>query len=197
MSRRFLRVAKVGGSLFDFEGLPTALRCWIDSQPGNNVLIAGGGSFVEVVRQADTTFQLGDQAAHRLALEAMRLSARLLHQLISEAAFCQSLEQVKQEFTNNQSKLVVFDAFDMVVNSTSSLPSSWDVTSDSIAADLARQLNSHELVLFKSTHLPANTTRQQAVKAGLVDKYFVDAALGLSGIRWINLRGTPVTERPM
>ena len=82
MSRMFLRVAKVGGSLFDFADLPMALRCWLDSQPGVNVLIAGGGPFADAVRQADATFAIGDTTAHRLAMFSNQLASLMTHERI-------------------------------------------------------------------------------------------------------------------
>lgn len=195
MSRMFLRVAKVGGSLFDFAELPTALRCWLDTQPGVTVLIAGGGPFADAVRNADATFAIGDSAAHRLALEAMRLSAQLLAAMLSETELLYSLDDVHRGLSN--SGVVVLDPWETLTLPECRLPHSWDVTSDSIAAYIASQLQSHELVLFKSRPLPANTNRAEAAGAGLVDGYFVHAAAVLPTVRWVNLRGTPVTERPL
>ncbi|MDA1051790.1 MAG: hypothetical protein O3C40_15095 [Planctomycetota bacterium] len=195
MSRMFLRVAKVGGSLFDFADLPTALRCWLDSQPGVNVLIAGGGPFADEVRQADATFALGDAASHRLSLEAMRVSAELLAGLLHETEVLHSLDDVRERLVSRG--VVVLDPWETLTLPECRLPHSWSVTSDSIAAYVASQLQARELVLFKSTPLPANTNRVEAAESGLVDGYFVHAATTFPTVRWVNLRGTPVTERPL
>jgi len=194
MSRMFLRVAKVGGSLFDFAGLPTALRCWLDSQPGVNVLIAGGGPFADAVRQADATFAIGETTAHRLALEAMRVSAELLAALLPEAKVLHSLAEVRTQLASSERVVLKPSALGLP---ECRLPPSWDVTSDSIAACVASELQAQELVLFKSTLLPANTNRAQAAESGLVDGYFVQAAATFPTVRWVNLRGNPVTERPL
>ncbi len=196
MSRRFLRVGKVGGSLLDFADLPSALRGWLDLQPGVNVLVAGGGAYADSIRQADDTFQLGHETAHRLALEAMRLSGRLLEALLPECLFCESIDHAQQELAAGNRKLIVLDSYDAVMHPNCPLSRTWDVTSDSIAAEIARQLDANELVLFKSTQLPANTNREQATEAGLVDSHFAETTIGFPAIRWVNLRETPVTERP-
>jgi 5-(aminomethyl)-3-furanmethanol phosphate kinase len=192
MSRTFLRVAKVGGSLFDFPDLPTALRCWFESQPGLNLLLAGGGPFVDVVRRVDETFALDDSTAHRLALEAMRVSAELLAALLPDLPVVRSLGEV-----HKQSGSMIFDPTPMLNLPECRLPHSWDVTSDSIAAHVAGELQADELVLFKSTPLPANTNRSQAIVAGLIDRYFEEAAKSIKSVRWVCLRGTPITERPL
>lgn len=195
MSRQFLRVGKVGGSLFDFAELPTALRSWIDDQPGANVLIAGGGPFADAIRKADEVFQLGESKSHRLAIEAMRVSAALLQAMLPEARFARSLADVSSGIA--QGGVVVFDPAETLISPACELSQSWHVTSDAIAAYIATELRAQELVLFKSTVLPSNTTRLQAAESGLVDKAFVEAAASLSTVRWVNLRGNPVTERPL
>lgn len=194
MSRKLLRVAKVGGSLFDFADLPMALRTWLDDQPGVSVLIAGGGSFAEAVRRADAMFAIGDTTSHRLALEAMRISAELLAALLPEAQVLHSLAEVHNQRAS--AKVVVLHPTELSLPGCS-LPQTWDVTSDSIAAYVASELRAQELVLFKSTPLPANMNRTQAAAAGLVDGYFVHAAAAFETVRWVNLRGNPVSERPL
>ena len=93
-------------------------------------------------------------------------------------------------------QVVVLNPSDLSL-AESELPTSWDVTSDSIAAYVASQLQAQELVLFKSTSLPANTNRAQAAHTGLIDGYFEQAAATIENIRWVNLRTTPVSERPL
>jgi 5-(aminomethyl)-3-furanmethanol phosphate kinase len=68
------------------------------------------------------------------------------------------------------------------------LPHSWDVTSDSIAARLARQLGAQELVLLKSAPLPPCVNRLEAVRMGLVDPAFPVAAEGIRRVLYLNLR---------
>ncbi len=193
MSRKFLRVAKVGGSLFSFKELPMALRCWLDAQPGVSILVAGGGPFADAVREVSATFALDDATAHRLAIGGMQGSAELLGALLPESPLIHSLADVFERLPSHGA--VVLNPAKILNQPECQLPQSWDVTSDSIAAYIADELAAHELVLFKSTLLPPNTNRTQAADCGLVDKYFIQAAASFPTVRWVNLRDTPFTER--
>ncbi len=197
MSRNFLRVAKVGGSLLDFRELPMSLRNWLDCQPGSNVLIAGGGAMVDVIRRADEIFQLGEVASHRLSLNTMRITADLLAELLPEAMLVHCVNDLRERLEAGTPQNFVLDVgpWATQLENRDKLPSQWNVTSDSIAARVATALAAHELVLFKSTPLPPNLTRQQILEAGLVDGYFHEAAAEWDAVRWVNLRGSPVTER--
>src|SRR5688500_7302297 len=74
-----LRVVKVGGSLLTWPELPQALRSWLAERPaGINVLICGGGALVDALRETDGTLHLSQRAMHRLAIDAMSITARLL-----------------------------------------------------------------------------------------------------------------------
>jgi len=73
------------------------------------------------------------------------------------------------------------------------LPESWDVTSDSIAARLAHDLNADELVLFKSADPPPNPTGPSIVTAGYVDSYF-PRFIQNRPVRLVNLRAAEIAE---
>ena len=68
------------------------------------------------------------------------------------------------------------------------LPHTWDCTSDSIAARVAVAAQIHELLLLKSTDIPADTDLAQAAAAGWVDACFPTAAESLHQIDWMNPR---------
>jgi len=68
------------------------------------------------------------------------------------------------------------------------LPHTWDSTSDSIAARVAVAAQIHELLLLKSTDIPADIDLAQAAAAGWVDACFPTAAEPLHKIDWMNPR---------
>lgn len=191
-SPRPVRVVKVGGSLFDFDGLTPALRYWLLQQPpAVNVLLAGGGPWAEAVREADRRFHLGDEASHWLCIDALALTARLLANLLPEATFYQDFLALRDEVACRVCAVVpvppiVFSPATFVRNDAEhhpqSLPRDWSVTSDSIAARLAEQLRAEELVLLKSTDAHS--------ASGLVDDYFPIAARDLPAVRIVNLRSS-------
>jgi len=201
MTRSYLRVAKVGGSLLDLPQLPTVLRTWFDGQPGTNVLVGGGGPLADFIRRADERFEIGETNSHQLCLRLMGVSAQLLAAVLPESMFVQRLGDLRHAIEGRLNDLLVLDVDEMMRAqddiSLRGLPKSWEVTSDSIAAYLARVLAADELVLFKSTTLPANIKREQASDAGLVDGYFARASADIGAIRCINLRSDPPFERPL
>ncbi len=79
-------------------------------------------------------------------------------------------------------EVVVFCPEDFMQNDQS-LPHSWSVTTDSIAARIADVLQADELVLLKSSEPPDDPDEMR----GYVDEYFPIAARNLKKIRFVNL----------
>ena len=196
-----VRVVKVGGSLFDWNQLPTALGRWLDAQsPACNVLIAGGGALADVIRQADATHALGEQIAHELCVELLGVTARLLEALLAGRVPRVTFSELQEQRTANRPPdRCVLDARDFLLDIEStppltSLPHTWDVTSDSIAAWVAYALAADELVLLKSDDPPRNASGQPSLDSlattGYVDRYFPTALASFAGtVRMVNLRG--------
>ncbi len=69
-----------------------------------------------------------------------------------------------------------------------SLPHSWQVTSDSIAASVAIRWRAEGLMLLKSTEAPASFTNPNEADESIVDGYFHSLAPQLPQITWWNLR---------
>ena len=184
-----LRVIKLGGSLLDWPELAVQLRRWLANQPpAANVLIVGGGPLVEGLRSIDRAQRLSARASHWLAIDAMRLTARLLSELLPEASLVDSLAAID---AGGVERLLILDGASLLraeQGSDAALPESWDVTSDSIAAHVASQLNAAELVLLKSSDAPEHSTAEALARAGHVDAYFPRVASALTA-RCVNLRG--------
>ncbi|HEY2785375.1 MAG TPA: hypothetical protein VGJ05_10400 [Fimbriiglobus sp.] len=147
-----MTVVKVGGSLFDHPSLGPGLRAWLDEIPDslNSVLLVpGGGAGTDIVRKWDRIHGLGDEGSHVLAVRAMDLACGLLAELTGRAMF---------DVTN-------------VLRDTS-LPRTWAVTSDSIAARFAETRGGLRLVLLKSIDVPPGTPWAEAAANGWVDEYF-------------------------
>ena len=186
-------VVKVGGSLFDWPALPQRLQEWLRDRPaGIHVLVAGGGALCDVIRQADARFNLGQERAHWLCIDALAISARLLTHMLQGVPLIDSLSAASGLRNRHSTRVtVVFDPQPFLVSLEVDqldrpLPHHWDVTSDSIAAHLAERLGAF-LVLLKSSDAPA-TSVEAASSAGFVDAYFPHAARNVSQIGWVNLR---------
>ncbi|QDT30801.1 amino acid kinase family protein [Thalassoglobus polymorphus] len=184
-------IIKLGGSLFDLPDLGTRLEDFLERHRfPNPILIPGGGPFADAVRELDQLHHLGDTASHEIGTHTLSLSARFVASLSNRFVLTTSPDEFDRCWT--QQTIPIFDAAAMTMKH-SPLPSSWDVTSDSIAAWTCSLHSESQLVLVKSADLPTSLSYQGATQAGLVDAHFPNIAENLTNISWCNLRGESPT----
>lgn len=174
---RPLLVAKIGGSLHDSPNLARwieALRAW----PHRLTLVSGGGPFADAVRAAQPKLRYDDETAHAMAVLAMEQYALALARLhdLDLAATPDEMAEIHE-----RGRIALWRASEMVSAATDIAPG-WDVTSDSLAAWLARRCGASALLMIKSVDIGADSALPGLVSAGVVDPAFPDY-----------VDGTPVT----
>ncbi len=165
---RPLLVAKIGGSLHDSPNLPRwieALRRW----PHRLTIVAGGGPFADAVRDAQPKLGYDDETAHAMAVLAMEQFALALASLhdLDLAATPGEIAQA-----HGRGRVALWRPSTMVA--AARIAPGWDVTSDSLAAWLARQCGASALLMIKSVDIGADCALQDLVSAGVVDPAFPD-----------------------
>ena len=157
-----MMVVKVGGSLFDHPELASTLAGWLKIQAETKILlVAGGGRFADAVREMDRIHKLGEDAAHWAALASLAAPAAVLkamlvpYNLPKQVEFIDCLAFARSDDDNSLS-----------------LPHTWRVTTDSLAARIAMVHGCQRLVLLKSLDIPEGTSWDVAAKNGWVDDYF-------------------------
>jgi aspartokinase-like uncharacterized kinase len=195
VTRSSLTVIKVGGSLFDWPEFPRRMTEFLEARQAADsnerlVLIAGGGPAADLIRELDKTHALGDQPAHRLALHAMDLTAIVLSELLPGTVVVDQIADLSPVWSAGSIPVLaprrLLDEIDQSGQTT--LPASWNVTSDSIAAWSAVQVGANRLILLKSAPLPAGIDRHQAARLGLVDPMLPVVALPAPWVEYVNLR---------
>jgi aspartokinase-like uncharacterized kinase len=163
-------VVKLGGSLANY---PDDLKRWLEelavSGRGRVVIVPGGGPFVDCVRAAQQDWGFTDSTAHRMALLAMEQYGWMLADIQPGLILARTVVELYQALSNNNIPVWLPSA---MIAGNAEIPESWDVTSDSLAAWLARCLGAERLVLVKSCPLPEG----EMDMAGLSKKGIVDAA---------------------
>lgn len=163
-------VIKVGGSLFE-SGRLAATLTMLARALRPIVIVPGGGPFADKVREQQRQTGFDDRTAHRLAMLSMHRMA--------------------ETFTNLEPRLIVIDRVADIapqiaarrtpvwvplptLDGDTSVPQSWDTTSDAIAARLAELLGNAPIVLLKSVDVLAGPTAGQLSAAGIIDRAFAD-----------------------
>ncbi len=188
-------VFKIGGSLLDLPDLPARLGTLLaQRQDFGCVLLAGGGTHADVVRIWSKRFNLSEPAAHAIAMRSLDLSAMLLCEILPQSQLCEHTCELWRVLREGGTGIVPGERW--FRNHPACFPHTWEVTSDSLAAVIASQLDARELILVKSTSLPERMSPEEASHAGLVDRYFPTAAGGVRQTGWANLRSEPIVIEP-
>jgi 5-(aminomethyl)-3-furanmethanol phosphate kinase len=168
-------IVKVGGSLSASAQLPAWLELLAQLGGGRVTLVCGGGRFADEVRRTQSHWQFDDLAAHNMAVLAMAQTAYLLQALNPALQLARSESEIHRVL--HKGRAAVWLPTDRLREQPDA-HTNWDVTSDSIALDLARRLNAERLVLVKPCPIDPLLTLVQHGEAGVVDRRFAAWAEG-------------------
>jgi len=171
-------VIKVGGSLAEY---PSALRtlCQALSSIAHShriMIVPGGGKFADTVRELYSIFSLDDTLAHRMAILAMDQYGLLLHGITPNSATTYSIGEAKKMA---KTVLPIFLPSKFMF-SRNPLESSWDVTSDSIAAYIAGKIHAEKLILAKDIDGIFTLDPKRHRDAALIERVSVEELQTLS-----------------
>ncbi len=140
-------VCKIGGSLGKPEVLRPLLKT-LEAVRGEYriVVVPGGGSFADLVRTEAAAFQLGETPSHWMAILAMDQYGYLLADLGQATRTVRTRAQIEEALQDGAVPILLPSTLLLAADS---LPHSWEVTSDTIAAHLAVSFGGELLVLLK------------------------------------------------
>ena len=107
------------------------------------VILSGGGRLANFIRLSDKTLEIGPDLSHWMAILAMDINGELISQFsnLTATSDINEIKQVERTFS-------VFLPFSYLKR-TDELPHDWEVTSDSIALYLSREMEFYECYLIK------------------------------------------------
>lgn len=178
-------VIRFGGSLLERADWPDlaasllARQALFGTADTPRTIVVGGGSVVEGLRAVDRTRPLDQGLVHRLAIDGMGITARLL---ATQLGLPLVTRPIGRHAVLDMAGWLAADP-----TRNTAIPASWRVTSDSLAAVVAAT-HGGDLLLVKSVPPPRETPGEPCLRAlatcGWVDGWFPEAAAPVARIGW-------------
>ena len=179
-----LLVLKLGGSLLESGRLASTLDA-IAKRTRPVIVVPGGGKFADQVRQSQVANGFDDATAHRLALFAMHQMANVIATRSPHFVPAATKEEIGLAGING---LVPVWLPSAMAEADPSIPKSWDMTSDSLAAWFAGTIGASEVALVKSCPVDPAATLPTLTAAGVVDPLFA-SYVERHALRWTVIGG--------
>ena len=180
-------VIRFGGSLLERPDWPELAASLLDGPAfvgtagGTRTIVVGGGSVVEGLRSIDRTSPVDPRLIHRLAIDGMGITARLV---ASRLGLPLVTRPIDRHAVLDMAAWLAAEAA-----RSAGIPAAWSVTSDSLAA-VAAAAHGVDLLLVKSVPPPSSegvngSPRLESLAAsGWVDGWFPVAAARVARIGW-------------
>ncbi len=172
-------VLKIGGSLAKSGQLSGVLEM-VARSTRRIVIVPGGGSYADLVRQEQATLGYSDAEAHRRAILAMHRMAAEWIDMQPRLASAETVQEIRAGWQRHM--VPVWLPARMVLGDLS-LPEDWSVTSDALAARLSECLGRVPVVLVKSLRVPRSARADALAAQGIVDPVFAKI-VARSGSCW-------------
>jgi dihydroneopterin aldolase len=170
--KRSLLVAKLGGSLADSPQRDLWLAAF-EAARNPLIVVPGGGPFAREVRAAQIRTGFDDVEAHRRALHAMERFGALLADYSSRFVLAASRPDLAATLAGGRVAVWLPSAMALAAPE---IPASWDATSDTLAAWLARACGARDLLLVKSCDVSPPVSLRARAAAKIIDPLFPDFA---------------------
>ena len=160
-------VIKIGGSLYDSSCLGDWLHAISECKSQKIIIVPGGGPFSDLIREVDYQFNIDQGLAHNMAVLAMQQYGYLMKSLCHSLTLVDTQNKINECWSNRN--VAIWEPFDMV-RENCDLEKSWDITSDSLAAWLAKILSADQLLFIKSADITlTNCTLENLSKESCID----------------------------
>ena len=136
---------KIGGSLLDNKKLTHSLKL-IVKQKKRCVLIPGGGVFADTVRQQQRKLKFDNLTAHNLSILSMLQVGYILQSKITNC--CEIISNVDQLSYSKNHNVYIWNP-EQEICRKENVQTNWDMTSDTIALKVSKQINSNILIIVK------------------------------------------------
>ncbi|WP_175720219.1 aspartate kinase [Burkholderia anthina] len=164
-------VVKIGGGLSHEPALHQWLTELCEIGGGRVVIVPGEADFADQVRQYQNEWRFDDLAAHNMCLLAMTQYAFLMRGVSPELVLATSEAKIRRTLRDGHVAVWVPIA---LIRETPDAMSTWDTTSDSLAAWLSTMLNAERLFVVTSRPIADGEPLETLVAAGVIDRRFVD-----------------------
>lgn len=138
-------VLKIGGSLAENpDSLFRLCEKLSDLAKVNRIVVVpGGGEFADIVRELDKRIGLSNRIAHQMAVLAMDQYGLLLSDIIPNSSVVSEIEKLTSS-AEGKLQIVLPSKYIFIEDP---LENSWNVTSDTIAAQLSNRIHAKKLIL--------------------------------------------------
>lgn len=181
------RVVKVGGSLLLRGDLPESLRHWIESQAAAQTFVVfGGGELIDAIRHLDQLRPGDPSEVHWRCVDLLQVTFEIASTWLADWPRVDTTENVGDALaalTNCRPAALVSVRSFYRRDSGSRLPLNWNTTADSIAAELAVQVDADELVLLKSCDIDPFADTESLAQRGIVDRSLATISPRVKSIR--------------
>jgi len=173
-------VIKIGGSIGQSRKLLELMKRLSEVGPRHNILVVpGGGTFANTVRDYERRFGLDKDAGHWMAILAMDQYGYLISSLIPNGESVHGLADARKVLAAGCVPVLL--TYNLLFQ-TDQLPRSWDVTADSIAAWVAGLAGAQQLVLVKSVNGLYTDNPDSHAKAELLEEIDLNQLVRCRGV---------------